>query len=270
MSVDVSIGPDDRLDASQVESDVDEACDRFEMAWRSGLRPPIEAFLGDAADPRRSALLRYLLAVELDYRVSLGESPEPSEYRVRFAGYERLIDRVFAEFSRRLAIARGADSETIELGRGWDGTSPGSAPSPPPDPFPHIPGFDILSELGRGGMGIVYKARNVRLNRLCAVKMVLPGKHAGAEARARFFAEAETIARLRHPNLVQIYSLGDHDGRPYFEMEYFEGGASPGGSTVPLGRPGSRHGWSRCWPVPSGMRIAWGSSTATSSRPTSS
>ena len=74
-------------------------------------------------------------------------------------------------------------------------------------------------------MGVVYKARQIRLNRLCALKITLPGEHTGAEFRARFLAEAETIARLRHPNLVQIYGLGEHEGRPYFEMEYIEGGS---------------------------------------------
>ena len=74
-------------------------------------------------------------------------------------------------------------------------------------------------------MGVVYKARQIRLNRLCALKIALPGEHNGAESRARFLAEAETIARLRHPNIVQIYGLGDHEGRLYFEMEYIEGGS---------------------------------------------
>jgi WD40 repeat protein/tRNA A-37 threonylcarbamoyl transferase component Bud32 len=74
-------------------------------------------------------------------------------------------------------------------------------------------------------MGVVYKARQLRLNRLCAVKMALPGKHTSPEDGVRFLAEAEIIARLRHPNIVQIYGLGEHDGRPYFEMEYIEGGS---------------------------------------------
>ncbi len=225
MSVDDTFGRDNWLTPTRIGSDVDDACDRFEAAWRAGGRPLIEGFLGDATSSRRSAFLRYLLAVELDYRGGLGEAPKLSEYQVRFAGHERLIDSAFAEFTRRFELARAADLETIELGTGLVGTGSRPATKPPPDPFPNIPGFEILSELGRGGMGIVYKARNLRLNRLCALKMVLPGRHAGAEARARFFAEAETIARLRHPNLVQIHSLGDVDGRPYFEMEYFEGGS---------------------------------------------
>ena len=74
-------------------------------------------------------------------------------------------------------------------------------------------------------MGVVYKARQVRLNRLCALKMFLPSARTRAEFHARFQAEAETIAKLRHPNVVQIYGLGDHDGRPYFDMEYIEGGS---------------------------------------------
>src|SRR6516165_10902127 len=99
MSVDATSGPDNRLDATEIGGDVDEACDRFEAAWRAGDRPRIEDFLGGLTDSRRPALLRYLLAVELDYRGGLGESPEPSEYQVRFAGHEGLIDSVFGEFA---------------------------------------------------------------------------------------------------------------------------------------------------------------------------
>jgi tRNA A-37 threonylcarbamoyl transferase component Bud32 len=101
----------------------------------------------------------------------------------------------------------------------------GSATNPPRDDFPSIPGFEILSELGRGGMGVVYKARQIRLNRVCALKMLLVGEHTGADSRTRFLAEAETIAKVRHPNVVQIYGLGDHNGIHYFEMEYIEGGS---------------------------------------------
>ena len=91
--------------------------------------------------------------------------------------------------------------------------------------LPHVSGYVILGELGRGGMGIVYKARQVNLNRICALKMILAGPHAGTEATARFLSEAEMVARLEHPAIVQIHHLGDHDGRPYLELEYVDGGS---------------------------------------------
>ena len=87
------------------------------------------------------------------------------------------------------------------------------------------PGYEIEAVLGRGGMGIVYRARQTKLNRVVALKMILAGEHAGHEASVRFLSEAETIAKLRHPNIVQIYSFGDHDERPYLELEYLEGGS---------------------------------------------
>ena len=121
-------------------------------------------------------------------------------------------------------VVHGAVSETLEVRLGRDGPWSGLRLVPPPSLLPNIPGYEILSELGRGGMAVVYKARQLRLNRLCALKMILPGEHAGAELPVRLLAEAETIARIRHPNVVQIYGLGDHDGRLYFEMEYIEGG----------------------------------------------
>jgi WD40 repeat protein/tRNA A-37 threonylcarbamoyl transferase component Bud32 len=230
--VGVDTGQDNRPDSTWIALHVDEACDRFEAAWRAGDRPRIEDFLGGTTDSGRPVLFRHLLAVEFDYRRGLGESPAASEYRHRFPGYEGLIDSVCAEFTRPSAelaqpskVVREAGFKTLYVRTGRDRPLSARAASPPPDGFPNIPGSEIVSELGRGGMGVVYKARQIRLNRLCALKMILPGAHTGAEFLARFLAEAETIARLRHPNIVQIYGLGDHDGRPYFEMEYVEGGS---------------------------------------------
>ena len=90
---------------------------------------------------------------------------------------------------------------------------------------PEVPGYEILGELGRGGMGVVYKARQCRLNRVVALKMILAGDYAGPDAVERIMAEAEIVARLQHPNIVQIYGIGDCDGRPYVEPEYVGGGS---------------------------------------------
>jgi WD40 repeat protein/Tfp pilus assembly protein PilF/tRNA A-37 threonylcarbamoyl transferase component Bud32 len=90
---------------------------------------------------------------------------------------------------------------------------------------PVIPGYEILSEVGRGGMGVVYQARQIRLDRPCALKMILAGSHAAREAVARFLAEARAIARLQHPHIVQIYHIGEANGLPFFELEYLPGGS---------------------------------------------
>ena len=91
--------------------------------------------------------------------------------------------------------------------------------------YPSIPGYEVFGVLGRGGMGVVYKARRTGLNRPCALKMILAGAHAGPEAIARFVAEAEVIAQLQHPNIVQIHHIGETDGLPFFELEYVPGGS---------------------------------------------
>ncbi len=86
-------------------------------------------------------------------------------------------------------------------------------------------GYEILGELGRGGMGVVYLARNLALNRPCALKMILASLHGGSTAVARFRAEAEAVARLRHPGIVQIYHVGEAGGLPFLELEYVSGGS---------------------------------------------
>ncbi len=88
-----------------------------------------------------------------------------------------------------------------------------------------VPGYEILGELGRGGMGVVYQARHVHLNRLVALKMILAGVHVGPRDLQRFRSEAAAVAGLKHPSIVQVYEVGEQDGRPYFALEYVEGGS---------------------------------------------
>jgi WD40 repeat protein len=87
------------------------------------------------------------------------------------------------------------------------------------------PGYELLSELGRGGMGVVYKARHIQLDRVVALKMILAGGHASASESARFKDEAKAIARLQHPNIVQVHDVGEQGGLPYFSLEYCPGGS---------------------------------------------
>jgi serine/threonine protein kinase len=87
------------------------------------------------------------------------------------------------------------------------------------------PGYEILGELGRGGMGVVYKARQRKADRLVALKMILAGGHAGPDQLARFRTEAEAIARLQHSHVVQIFEVGEHQGLPFFSLEFCPGGS---------------------------------------------
>ena len=118
--------------------------------------------------------------------------------------------------------------------------------------------YDILGEVGRGGMGVVYKVRHRGLHRLAALKMVLAGEFASPAQELRFRLEAELAARVQHPNIVQVYEIGSYDGRPFLALEWVEGGSLAdrldGKPWPPARRPRS----SRRWPAPSTWRTARG------------
>jgi serine/threonine protein kinase len=172
------------------EREVDAVCLRFEAAWQAGQRPRIEDYLGQTPEPARSALLAELLRLELEYRGRNGEQPTEEEYRTRYPDRE-LLGRVFA------AVPNGV--------------------------LPHVPGYKVLAEVGRGGMGVVYKARDLGLNRLVALKMI-KDDFPDEQDRERFRREARAVARLEHPNIVRVYQFVEPEaGRPYFVMELVEG-----------------------------------------------
>lgn len=91
-----------------------------------------------------------------------------------------------------------------------------------------VPGYEILGELGRGAMGVVFKARDQRLNRLVALKMILAGEYARSQEQARFLAEAEAAAALAHPHIVTLFEIGQQRGLPWFTLEFVEGGTLEG------------------------------------------
>ena len=155
---------------------------------------------------------------------------------------EFAVEVIYTEF-----VAREA-SGYVELPEFWFGRFPQfrerlerllhvhaqlAAVTPPevPSKAPHasparrVAGYEIVQELGRGGMGVVYLARQLQLNRLVAIKMVLAGAHADPVHSNRFIAEARAVARLHHPNIVQIYEVGEHEGCPFLALEYVEGGS---------------------------------------------
>jgi WD40 repeat protein len=148
-----------------------------------------------------------------------GVGPEVQAKRQRGLALLRLLRRALPPRSNSSADG-GREAPTLAPSR-----APAAEALGPP---PQVPGYEILGELGRGGMGVVYKARHVQLGRLVALKMILAGAHAGAQARARFTAEAEAVARLQHPNVVQIYDVGEHQGLPYLSLEFCAGGSLAG------------------------------------------
>jgi tetratricopeptide (TPR) repeat protein/tRNA A-37 threonylcarbamoyl transferase component Bud32 len=188
-------------------------------AWRRGERAAVEAYFAQypalAADAEAVLDLIYQ---EVLLREQAGESPRLEEYRRRFP---HLAPQLELQFEVEGALgpalpARSGGGTTLRSG---------GRPRPALAPLPAVPGYEVLGELGRGGMGVVYKVRQPRLNRVAALKMILAGDHAGPEDAARFLGEAEAVARLHHPNIVQVFACGDHDGHPYFEMEYVPGGS---------------------------------------------
>jgi tetratricopeptide (TPR) repeat protein len=199
---------------------VDEVCTRFENLWRSGQRPRLEAFLSGTHGPEREELLRELLRLERHYRQSLGEPLDSREYEGRFPEDIALIRAVLAEGG---TVAPAADSNAT----GPEAATPeahaeGNRLEPR---YPSVPGYEIIAELGRGGMGIVYEARHTSLKRLVALKMILSGNFASPEQLDRFQREAEALARLQHPNIIRIYEVGEVQGSPFFSLEFVEGGS---------------------------------------------
>jgi tetratricopeptide (TPR) repeat protein len=183
------------------------------------------------------AVLVDLLASEYLLRQDRGEAVAFEEYQERFPA-------LAGELPRQVALRQGA-------GIGEAPTLPPPAAAPETDvhgqpgevvpaeqtalrpagwaapevEWVEVPGYEILGLLGKGGMGVVYRALQTSLGRAVALKVV---RHAGSEERRRFHAEAEAIARLKHPNVVQIYEVGEHKGLPYFAMELCEGGSLDG------------------------------------------
>ena len=230
---------------------------RFAAAWDEAARgqppPDLDEYLHPVPEPERSRLRQELESVEQSYRrrvpnptgtalpagKGLSAPPEAPSGAVDFvASPPGAVDGTpaaapvvtqdgAADFTPGLAATTDIpsvdpDAATVARQAGME-SLPGEAPAPD-----SVAGYEILGVLGRGGMGVVYKARQRGLDRVVALKMILSGAHASEEEVGRFRTEAEAVARIQHPNIVQIYEVGEEGGRPYFSLEYVDGGSLSG------------------------------------------
>jgi tetratricopeptide (TPR) repeat protein len=201
MSTDTT--PDD----NSLESVVAQVADDFRDRQERGERPDAEEYVAGYPPQYATAIREVLAALQILHLSDRGGTMA-----------ERQTGRQAAPVTEVAGDPARAEDP---------GPSPGEAALPGtsadvPAATP-VPGYQILGTLGRGGMGIVYKALHRPLNRVVALKMILAGAHGRPDELARFRREAELVARLRHPNIVQIYEIGEHEGLPYLSLEYVEG-----------------------------------------------
>lgn len=224
---------------AQEWSRLEEVIDRFVKAWRKGARPRIDDFL--SADDLRHALLIELVHTELELRLKAGEAARVEEYLIR---YPQLIEErttlslitserqlrqtqepglAWEEYSRRFPAYQDelARAATHEAASRIDQTLRSTARHPVLAPV--IPGFDMLELLGRGGMGVVYKARQISLERFVALKILPQQSAKDPQWYERFQRESRTASSLNHPHICTIYDSGECGGQPFFCMELVEG-----------------------------------------------
>jgi serine/threonine protein kinase/tetratricopeptide (TPR) repeat protein len=193
------------------------------LGWQAGQRIPAEAYLAlhPALQAESTAAFEVVYS-EFMLRESMGESPRLEEFTWRFPKLAERLRRQIA-FHSALGSEELADSEAAPPSGPVAGNLEDEAPAIPG--APEIPGYRVLGELGRGGAGVVYKARQLSLNRVVALKVIHGGHHSMPGAVERFRAEAGAVARFQHPNIIQVYEVGEFEGLGYLTLEFAAGGS---------------------------------------------
>jgi serine/threonine-protein kinase len=182
--------------------------------------------MADAPESERERQVDEVIAAFLDAARDGGPA-DPQQWLARYPDLADELASFFADRERLGLLAGASPAAPGTPGDRAEGTLPfGPATPDPALGFVRYFGdYELLAEIARGGMGVVYRARQVSLNRVVALKMILAGQLASAEERQRFRLEAEAAANLDHPHVVPIYEVGEHQGRHYFSMKLVEGGS---------------------------------------------
>jgi hypothetical protein len=215
---------------------LDEYCERFpDLAEQLRLHVHLCDALGEAGSGRD--LRNSTNDLDDSVALALDVSALPADARMY-----QLLDKLIDQESSPEKVCRSCPELLPEVRARWQRMCrvraelealfpPGSGPATGGPPrqesgiLPRVTGYEVEAVLGQGGVGVVFRARNLRLGRPVALKMLLAGAYAGPTELARFQREAEAVASLSHANIVQIYEVGDHEGRPYFTMELVDGGS---------------------------------------------
>ena len=230
---------------------LDRICIEMAAHWRAGRQVPTEAYLARNAGIRSDleAMLD-LIECELMLREECGESPQLEELLVRFPDLEPSLRRRFElmRWSEESPSIHPEGETTVQTG-GPTSSETGHEGDRLPGLLPDFDGLSIEAEIGRGGMGVVYRARQRTLRRTVAVKMVQFGHSADPGVAERFRAEAEAVARVRHPTWFRFMPSVSTTGIPISSWNTSREGAWPTDSMARQWRPARRRNWSRRCPA---------------------